>query len=301
MKRFFILFSILATFNAHAELLDKILAVVDDNVITLSMVERVKQNLIARRNISPFVYSKQKYSNKEISDIIINSHLIRSKLKEMNIIITDEHVESEIKSKEKALGLSRAALLNFLENNNTTFEEFFEITRGAIEFNQFNARVIAPLISVTDQEIKNKYYEQNSKDKRLAFKYNLVDFSLSKNKVKDKNHFVNSLKKYQTTGILPDQYSDLGTNVLGDITEDGLTSELNKLLKKSQEGQFTSPILLYGDYHVFFVKKKDLVESEDYRKQKNRLKGQIFTQKSLKVTDNWYKREMTKHYVKYFF
>ncbi|EQC47945.1 SurA N-terminal domain protein [Bacteriovorax sp. BSW11_IV] len=302
MKRFFLFISLLICFNANAVLLDKIVAVIDDNVITQSMVSRIKTNIEARRNISPFIYKKSKYTDKEVAEILVHVEVVRNKLTELGVVISDDHVESEIKGKEKALGLSRQELLKFLKNNKTTFDEFFEITREAIEFNQFNSRVIAPLISVTDQEVKNKFFNDNLDNKTLSFKYTLVDFSLDKNIIgKNKTNFRDALKTFQTSGVIPEKYKNMKTNVLGDITEEGLTAELKKILKQTEEGKLSAPITLYDEVHVFFVKKKDLVESEQFTRVKENIRGQLFTEKALDVTESWYKREVNKHYVKYFF
>ena len=51
--------------------------------------------------------------------------------------------------------------MNFLKSNDLTFNEYFEVIRETIEFNIFNGRVIQPLITITDQEVKNLFYKQN--------------------------------------------------------------------------------------------------------------------------------------------
>ena len=291
------------TTTSQAKVLDKVLAVVGDNIVTLSMVTRIKSNLIARNNISPLIYSKTKMSNKEIVTLLVQRSLVRLKLAEMRYIISDDQVESRIKQTEAKLGLNRAALLSFLKNNNITFDEYFELTRESIEFNIFNGRVIRPLISITDQEIKNSYYKSNIKNKTLAFRYTLVDFSLSNSAFKNDMllNFKSMLTKFQINGVLPQAYSSLSTNVLGDITEDGLTKELKSILKSTDEGTFSTPILLGDSQHIFFVKKKDLVESEIFLKAKEKIRNELFFSQAKKVSNLWYKREENKHYIKYFF
>ena len=86
--------------------------------------------------------------------------------------------------------------------------------------------------------------------------------------------------------------------MLDDITEDGLTNLLKKELNKSEEGTFTNPIALNSDYHLFFVKKKDLVESENYLREKNKIKGMIHQEKLIALSQSWFERELSKHFVK---
>ncbi|WP_372655469.1 SurA N-terminal domain-containing protein [Halobacteriovorax sp.] len=301
MKQLIISFIFLTFSQTHAKLLDKTIAVFNDNVITLSQIKRVKDNISSRKNISPLIYKKSTYTDQEILDIMIERLLIREKLGEIGYIRNDEQVESEITNIEKRLGLSRTQLLSFLKSNNMSFDEYFEIIRETIEFNIFNGRIIRPLISVTDQEVKNFFYK-TSKDKTLAFKYTIVDFSLEESRMKKGmlSKFPETLEKFQVNGVLPKDYEDVQTNVLGDITEDGLTNNLKQLLKATDEGKFTKPIKLGDTFHVFFVKKKDLVESQIYLNAKNQIRGKLMGEQAGEVTDLWFKRELSKHYIKTF-
>ncbi|ATH06400.1 hypothetical protein BIY24_00105 [Halobacteriovorax marinus] len=301
MKQLIFLIIFLTFSQTHAKLLDKTAAVFNDTVITLSQIERIQNNIASRRNISPLIYKKQKYTNSEILELMIERLLIREKLSEIGYIRNDEQVEAEINNIEKRLGLSRSQLLSFLKSNNMSFDEYFEIIRETIEFNIFNGRVIRPLISITDQEVKNYFYK-TSKDKTLAFKYTIVDFSLEETKMKKGmlNIFPATLEKFQVNGVLPKNFEDVQTNVLGDITEDGLTNNLKALLKNTDEGKFTKPIKLGDTYHVFFVKKKDLVESEIYLRAKDQIKGKLMGEQAGEVTSLWYKRAKSKHYIKTF-
>lgn len=302
MRNLVFLISAFLSLNSQAVLLDKIVAVVNDRPILLSQIKRVSQNVEARRNISPQIYSKGKYSRKEIIEIKIREQLLRDKLTEIGYIISDDQVEAQIKNTEDRLGLNRAALLNFLKSNNFSFDEYFELIRSSIEYNLFISRIIQPLISITEQDVKNAYYKKYSGKKRLSFKYELVDFSLPSKKLKKGmlSQFTSILTNFQQTGILPSDFSEVTTNNLGELREGDLNSKLKKLLSSTEEGKFSKPIKIGGQYHVFFVKRKDLVESEDFLRSKNRIRAEIF-QKSIKsVSTSWFKSEAGKHYIKYF-
>ena len=162
--------------------------------------------------------------------------------------------------------------------------------------------MISPLISITDQEVKNAFYRENVDNKTLAFKYSLVDFSLGQKLVsKDMlKHFKSVLQSYQSNGILPKEFAKIETNVLGDITEGGLNISMKDLLKRTDEGAFSDALLMDNNYHVFFVKKKDLVESDVFQNEKEKIRNQLFEKDSRNMIDQWYSREKEKHYIRYF-
>ncbi len=301
MKNLILIF-ILGVSSAHAQekLLDKIVAVVNTRVFSLSELKRIEDTLPARKEISPVVYNKNKYNEKELLNLMIQAFIIRDKINAQGYVINDDAVESRIKMTEERLGLKRADLLTFLKSKNITFEEYFEIIRETMEYNIFATRIIAPLISVTEQEIKNEYYRRNSSNNALAFKYNLVDFYIpEKNLVdKDQQKFLGVLKDYQLTGKLPEEYRSLETNQIDNLSEDGLNKDLATALKPTAEGSFSSAVNLGGNIHVFYVQKKDLVESQDFIRAKEQIQNEIFVNKGKSVSTNWFDREYSNYYIK---
>lgn len=300
--KLFILLLLLSVGPVHAQekLLDKIVAVVNTRVFSLSELKRVEDTLPARKEISPVVYTKNSYSEKELLNLMIQAFIIRDKINAQGYVINDDAVESRIKMTEERLGLRRADLLSFLKSKNITFEEYFEIIRETMEYNIFATKIIAPLISVTEQEIKNEYYRRNSSNNALSFRYNLVDFYISESNLvdKDRKKFLGVLKDYQLTGKLPEEYRSLETNHLENISEDGLNKELAAALKPTAEGSFSDAVILGGNLHVFYVQKKDLVESQDFARAKEQIQNEIFVNKGKMVSTNWFDREYSNYYIK---
>lgn len=305
--KYLILFIILSVNYVHAQsqkssekLLDKIVAVVNTRVISLSEIKRMEDTLLARQEVSPIVYTEKNYNQKQLLDILIRSFIIRDKINAQGYVINDDAVESRIKMTEERLGLKRSDLLVFLKGKGLTYEEYFEIIRETMEFNIFAQRIISPLISVTEQEIKNEYYRRNSTNNALSFKYNLVDFFIPEEKLVDKSEtkFQAVLKDYQLTGRLPTEYSTLESNNLDNLNEDAISKELASILKTTAEGSFSKPISFNGNMHVFYVQKKDLVESQDFQKLKDQIQNDIFASKGKSVTTNWFDREFSNYYIK---
>ena len=286
--------------QAEDKLLDKLVAVVNTRVISLSEIKRIEETLPARKEVSPMVYNEEKYDPKKLLDIIIKSFIIRDKINAQGYVINDDAVESRIKMTEERLGLRRADLLNFLKSKNLTYEEYFEVIRETMEYNVFASKIIAPLISVTEQEIKNEYYRRNTSNNALSFKYNLVDFYVKESSLVDKDvsKFLTVLKDYQLTGKLPEEYLDLETNNLENLNEDALSKDLQNILKTTSEGSFSNASSIGGYMHVFYVQKKDLVESADFAKFKDQIQNDIFMSKGKSVTNNWFDREYSNYYIK---
>ena len=297
-----ILTLLLGVSSAHAQekLLDKIVAVVNGRVYSLSELTRVEATIPARREISPFLYTKEKFDRAELLDLMIKSQVIRDKLNTQGYVVSDDAVESRIRMTEEKLGLNRDSLLEFLRSKGVTYEEYFEVIREAMEYNLFTTRVIGPLVTVTEQDLKNEFYKRHTNDKALSFTYNLVDFSVpeEEGKGKEKDTFVQALKDYQVTGRLGLGYKDLEATPIEGVKEDALAKAIGEALSKTPEGHFSQPVVLGGRLHSFYVKGKDLVESAAYLRAKARLEDELFAEKSRSLTKNWFEREFDNYYIK---
>ncbi|MFZ4712921.1 MAG: hypothetical protein ACOYL6_04370 [Bacteriovoracaceae bacterium] len=302
MKNIILFMTLLGSIEVQAKLMDKVMAIFNSKVITLSQIERVESNLAARKNVSPQIYNKDKMSEKEVAELIIHQGMVRDKLVSIGYNVTDEQVEEQIKSTEKRLGLGRAELLKFLSTNNLSFDEYFEIIRETIEFNIFSSRVVMPLISITEQQIKNNYYNRYLGNKTVSFKYGLTDYYLNSSMTADETkNFRETIMRYHSSGIIPESMKSIETNQLENLSEEGLTGDLIKELKQTDEGSFTKIVEINGAKHIFFVKKKDLVESEEYIQTKEKIRSELFEESAKSLTAVWFERESSKHFIKYNF
>lgn len=285
---------------AQDKLLDKIAAVVNGRVYSLSEVTRVEETLPARREIAPFIYTEKSYKRDELLDLIIRSQIVRDKIGTQGYVVSDDSVESRIRMTEEKLGLNRESLLTFLQGKGLTYEEYFEVMRESMEYSLFATRIIAPMVSITEQELKNEFYKRHATDKALSFTYNLVDFSVPDSQAKGKptDMYLQALKDYQLTGRLGGGYTDLEANPIESVREDGLHPSIASALSGTPEGSFTSPVVIGGRLRSFYVKKKDMSESQAYLSSKERLGEEIFAEKSKSLTRNWFDREYPNYYIK---
>ena len=108
------------------------------------------------------------------------------------------------------------------------------------------------------------------------------------------------MAEYQKSGNIPGKFKNFETNVLGQVTEEGLNRELRDVLVKTDKGQFSKPIQINGTYHIFYMKNRDLVESDLFNQKKNEMNQILYMQKSGEIKNVWFQKEKAKHFVKVF-
>jgi peptidyl-prolyl cis-trans isomerase SurA len=283
------------------ELLDKTVLVYDNQVVTLTELQEIQFNTKARRSISPMIYNKEIFSTKELLHIILQTYLIRDKLAELGLKISDEQVEEQIRSTEERLHIKRDALLQFLQSNKMTYKEYFELIRESIEMNLIKSKMIYPLVSLSDQQIKEYFYLKGKQSKSVSFRYDLILYKIKKpTQGIEKNYLLDAIAQYHQKNILQEAIKTLESEDLGHLTEEGLSQDYLDILKDTAESSFSTPIERDGYYVVFFVRKKELSESESYSKVKEQIKSILYEQESQKILENWLGKEESKHFIKIF-
>ena len=298
MKIFAVIFFLFGS-NAYSSVLDKVAGVINDKVFTLSEIKRVKDTINIRREIAPFIYTKKKYNDSDTLHLMQELFIIKDKLSELGYVISDDAVESRIIETEKGLGLNRKELLSFLESKGISFNEYFEILREAMEYNVFSGRVIAPLVTITDQELKNLFYKNSKNKKALAFTYKVLDFSLPKGVISQKEYqgLPRILERYRLTGNIPKKFRNIATNDLGLVKDEDLPKELSTILKNTNEKKFSKVYVKDNLIHSFYISKKDLADSEEFINSKRKLYNFLFSSRSKNISMNWFSREKLNYYI----
>ena len=287
---------------AYGKLLDRIVAVFNDQTITLSEVNRIQSNLKSRSGIARGLYPKKHYTFEEIIDKEIDIKTIRSRLNETGYFVNDDQVETMINRVEKEFRITRQHLRNELAVKNIFFEEYFELLRASREYNILLSTIVEPLVSITEQQIKNRFFNDNIGNRTLSISYSLVAYQISSSHLrkKDLSDFTKSLITYRLNGIIPKKYSSLDQINIGNVKDDDLEASIKNVLKQTNEGSFSKPIFNAHTYTVYYISKKDLVESNLYQKAKPKIHHAIFEEETKKILTVWLVRERDKHYVKKF-
>jgi peptidyl-prolyl cis-trans isomerase SurA len=286
--------------NVEAKLIDKIAGVINDRVYSLSELTRIKKTILARKTIAPFIYNKKsRYSLNDILKVQQRKFIIKDKLSAQGFVVSDDSVEARIKDTETRQGITRKMLIGFLKDQGITYLEYFELIREATEFNIFNSRIIAPLVNITEQELKNLYYNRNSSNKAVSFQYNLVDFTLPKSKIQKRDYkkFISILETYKQTGNIPSLYRSLESSEMGDLSDDDLPKNLSRVLRQTNEKSFSKAYIKDGIVHFFYLNKKELTASQDYLSQKRSLQSELYSKRSVSIINNWFSRESFSYYI----
>lgn len=147
---------------APCEVMDRIVAIVNDDIITLKESEKHVRVEKSDRFVSVNEYLTN-MKLKEKMDLFIDDVLIRQQAKKLKIEVSDREVESIVEGIKKQYLISDAELREQLKKDNVTYEDFLIGIRTNVLKNRVLARVISPEMTVTEKDLRD-YYERHKSE-----------------------------------------------------------------------------------------------------------------------------------------
>jgi len=167
-----VLFALLLSTYAKAELLDRIVAVVEEEVILdrelSGETNRVIQNLQANNVMIPPLFILRK----QVLERMVLDLLQQQLAKRSGIRVGDEMLRNSVADIAKRNGLTVDEFRNELQSQGMNFSEFEKSIRNEIVINRLRAREIGSRILVTDREISH-YQETQGAVGEEKIKYHL--------------------------------------------------------------------------------------------------------------------------------
>ncbi len=170
---------LLATTAGFAEVVDRIVAIVNDEVISLYELNQATQPYIEQVRGSQYPEDVERQLVFEVRSKIlnemINEKLADQELKRQNISVSDKEIDNAIEQIKGKRAITDEELRQALSAQGLTYEEFRQQTKQQILRAKLVNREVRSKIVITDQDIK-EYYDQHAEEYAYEKKYHLRNF-----------------------------------------------------------------------------------------------------------------------------
>jgi len=156
----------LPTDTVHAALkpLDHIVVVVNDGVITHSMLSNRVQDFRQRLQLSQLSRVDPETLKKQVLERIIRDTIQLQKAKQFGITVDDLMLNRMLEQLAKSNNMSLETFRQTIELEGLTYARFREQTRNELIIKQLQQRLVANKISVSDQEVQQHITLNESSD-----------------------------------------------------------------------------------------------------------------------------------------
>jgi peptidyl-prolyl cis-trans isomerase SurA len=287
-----ILAILFALSSAPAKTVDRIVAQVNDDIITMSELnkatEEYRQELSAKYTGEQLEQAIQKVEQ-QVLDSLINEKLLYQKAVEMGFNAdVDTKVTSEIQRLVKELNLKDTEELEkYFEENGRSLKEYRESIKKQIIIHDLIGAFVDSRITLLSTEVE-KFYKEHTSEFAIPEEVSLSEILITSEgndaEAEAKaNDIYNRLNQGEQFAALASQYSKGSTANKGGNIGTYLLSKLNpdivKAIEGLKEGENSKPQKIKEGFIVYHVDARKLTSLQPLDEVSNEIKNRLFSRK----------------------
>ena len=261
---------LLPTAVGFAEVVDRIVAIVNDEVISLYELNKATQPYIEQVRNSQYPQDVERQLTFEVRSKIlnelINEKLADQELKRQKISVSEKEVDSAIERIKESRAISDEELRKALAAQGMTYEEYRQQTKQQILRARLVNREVRSKIVITEQDIK-AYYDQHAEEYAYEKKYHLRNFYIRLSSFATDADRQEAMRKMETvqaelkagkpidevvkSPLHPDALAE--SDDLGLFKLEDLSPQLRDTIRDMKPGDFTPVIEAPFGYQILLV------------------------------------------------
>ena len=275
-----------------AEIVDKIVAIVNDDIVTLVDVQKGAAPYIKNITASGYSQEKQDEMIKNVNEDILNSMiertLTRQEAERYGIVISEEEIDNAVESIKARKSLTQKEFEEALGYEGMNIVEFREnIKKQILQAKIINVAVKSKVV-ITESDIK-RYYSANDQKYAGKQKHHLRNILMEdmekisqiKQRLDENQSFIILAKQFSMASNASDG-GDLG---LFDITN--FSKEIKDSISKLSKGQYTDVISTAQGFQIFYLQDIVLEGKQPYEQASKEIQEILYQQQVEETFKTW--------------
>ncbi|AJE04744.1 peptidylprolyl isomerase [Geobacter pickeringii] len=288
---------------SFAAVVDRIVAVVNDELITSYAVEKEKATLlkeVERQQLPPDDPARAKLDETALNRLI-DRKLVEQKVRELDIRVSEEEIRQAIEDVKRQNKLSQEALVAALANQGLSFDQYKAQIREQLERLRLVSQEVRAKIQVGEREMR-EYYEANRTKfgAEESFRARNIFFRL------DDKMPADAVKKVMTTAMtvlyeakggkdfadLARQYSDdpaakKNGGDLGTFRKEDILPEFEENLTRMKPGEVSDLINTPTGLHILKLEARIPGTPKPFEQVKAEIEDILYRKKSEDRFNQW--------------
>lgn len=297
----------------RAEVIDRILAVVNDDIVTQSDVSIFQKKLKGTGLLDEALlnmYDRKKIAEdqKSLLDYLIDERTIDSEIRATGLVSPIEQVEAEIGNIARARGIDRNQLRAALKNEGVAYSDYQDFIKTSLQRQNILQKEVTSKIKISDDDITAYYVANYASSKALVFEYTLAHILFLKSnggpeEAKARADVVraklDSKLPFETVAA---QYSEDPQFVQGGLFGTFKVTDFNKdveqVIAKMGVSEISPVVSMPDGFRIFKVLKKTLVPSPDYEARRDDIYRKLLSDNFKKQYRSWIDQKRRNTYIK---
>ena len=286
--------------SIHARVLDKVVAKVNSEIITLSVIEERAEILRQKYVGAPISISEQDLL-KEALNMIIEEKLQIQEGKKFGFVIDEDAVDAAVEEIKKKNNLADGQLLEMLKREGRNLKSYKNHIRDQIMVSKITRFEIGNRVKVSEKSII-KYYKKNQKEfweegkvraRHILFisERGSSDEKSRRSKLRQAKKVLNEIRKGNDFSKLAMKYSeDISASSGGDVgfvARGKMVREFEEAVFSLKPGQVSDIVETEYGYHIIKVEEVLPGKTLTLKDAKSRIHQILTMQKQKQVYDDW--------------
>jgi len=261
-----LLLSFFASSVARADVIERVVATVNDKAIFLSdLRKRAVPFLpqVSEANTDAERASRLKELYDQLLNLLIEEELLRQLASEAGIVVTDADVESAMTNIRMQNNMTEEQFLEAVKNQGMSEAQYrADLKKQLARFKVINERVRAR-VNITEDQVRRRYEKRaRGENEELRFKVSHLVVRLDPEASATETAAVRKEANVVRAALTPDNFEErakeLGGGDLGWIAEGDLPEDLGRVLLPLDLGDISDPVRGSGDFHIFYVQDRQV-------------------------------------------
>ncbi|MEW5742093.1 MAG: peptidylprolyl isomerase [Myxococcota bacterium] len=303
MRRLLVSLSLLAALTARAELVDRVAAVVNNDIVTLSEVEaRAAPELVKLRSEPPEKRAElREQVLKRALDMLIGEKLMEAQIRELNIEVADSEIDLGVEDVKKQNNITTEQFEQLLAQEGYTMSTYRTFMRKHLARMKLVNLKVRSKVKIADEDLKAEYAKwarDEAQDAEVHARHILVQVNqkatpeqveaarvkavaLAAEARKPGVNFAELAKK-KSEGPSAADGGDLGFFRRG-----VMVGEFERVAFGTPVGEVADPVRTKFGWHVIFVEEKRALAAPPFDEVKEQLREKMLRGQLEKYTEQY--------------
>lgn len=288
----FVLAMAMAPGGRAAEVVDRIVAVVNDDIITLQQLNKAVAPYIEKVQKASYPEEKRKkilYNlKKDMLNRMIERTLADQEAEKYNITVSEAEVDKAIERFKENRSMTQEELEKGLQQDGMTFQGYRDKIRKELLRPKLISRAVNSKVVVTDTEVKT-YYEEH-KDKYTGIKkYELRNILAEKReRVEQAMTFLEKGGDFRAAAEKFSEASNASEKgYLGVFKADAFSEKLKSRITSCKPGEYTDIIETDRGFQIFYVQNIEKSGGKSLKEAREEIVDTLYDRKASEKFDKW--------------
>jgi peptidyl-prolyl cis-trans isomerase SurA len=304
MKKIFIfqLLALLIAASINGKLIDEVVAIVGDEVITKYEIESFNppqiKKIYALKDENERIPLVKKYY-KDVVDFLVEQYTVEIAARTEGVTVEDDEIDMAIQSIIKQNNITYDQLLKVLAEQSIPLAQYKWQLKQELLKNKIQSKILAPLMVVTEEDIQN-YIKNNKASLNLEDRYELRSITVDPNA--EYERVINYLNKKGSfaeaaLNFSKDKVSSKNGGYLGWINKKDMAPEIKKQISDKNVGDMFT--VKDGEVYKIFLIEGYQNKGDVDRNVKDKIVDKIREEKYADVYNKWIERHKKNIFVLY--